>query len=161
MASCQHGEEPDTVLERKLERAQLLLSGDPDYLRLMDEDPAAALEMWKEAVEKPQSLVKAPILDKPLTWTTCKQLSAQGYVPHTELYSGLWSNVSKRQLTFEFQVGANRRTDQSRFNRAFARNPGHVLATDHQSPRDREPRFQSPPIASCTHQESNESRSRG
>jgi hypothetical protein len=26
------------------------------------------------------------------------QLSAQGYIPHTELYSGLWSNVSERSV---------------------------------------------------------------
>lgn len=28
------------------------------------------------------------------------QLSAQGYVPHTELYSGLWSNVRREPPLF-------------------------------------------------------------
>lgn len=32
------------------------------------------------------------------------QLSAQGYIPHTELYSGLWSNVSTSLLCVSFLV---------------------------------------------------------
>lgn len=31
---------------------------------------------------------------------TSLQLSAQGYVPHTELYSGLWQNVSRHGITY-------------------------------------------------------------
>jgi hypothetical protein len=42
------------------------------------------------------------------------QLSAQGYIPHTELYGGLWSNVCLLQLYDSTQLTLHRSTRASR-----------------------------------------------
>jgi hypothetical protein len=38
------------------------------------------------------------------------QLSAQGYIPHTELYGGLWSNVSRTAPPSTYQLTTPRST---------------------------------------------------
>lgn len=62
------------------------------------------------------------------------QLSAQGYIPHTELYSGLWSNVS----TFLPYLDPDlTRPDQSGLDRRLTRYSRNILAANHQPPRNR------------------------
>ena len=85
------------------------------------------------------------------------QLSAQGYIPHTELYSGLWSNVSSSLPCLTSNLT---RPDQSGSDRCLARYPGNILATDHQPPRDRLARLQNSSAPLGSYQKGDEGRSR-
>ena len=54
-----------------------------------------------------------PVKEEPQANGDGEQLSAQGYIPHTELYGGLWSNVSSAhspchsELTFQRSIKAS------------------------------------------------------
>jgi hypothetical protein len=52
---------------------------------------------WKDEVlerVKTEPVIEPELEPESPTNAVDPQLSAQGYVPHTELYGGLWSNVS-------------------------------------------------------------------
>ena len=71
---------------------------------------------------------------------TCKQLSAHGYAPVQDLYSGVWANVSVLSLSESSNIAERMltwvSTGKPRSAWQLSRHPHHLLATDHPHSRE-------------------------